>query len=241
VAADRKLLAPTPIPLRWTLSGDGVDGAVSAAVADAGLRPAFSPLPGLVAVGQDAMLAGGGQTELHAIYGGLGSGRLLLAGTPGAGKTGAGILLLLDALAYRRTRKETERSEVPVPVILALTDWQAATRAFEDWVADRLAATVAFLSGRRGRADAAALIDAGQVSVILDGLDEIPAHLRPMVLEALSQTRLRVVLLTRTAALLEASGTSHLVDAPVVHLQPVPARVAADYLDRALPGPPPHG
>ena len=47
--------------------------------------------------------------------------------------------------------------------------------------------------------------------MILDGLGEVPARLRPIMLEALSQqaTGLRVVLLVRTAEMVTAAATHH--------------------------------
>jgi len=48
-----------------------------------------------------ALLAAGDLGDLHSVYGGLGSGRLVIAGPPGSGKTGAAVLLLLAALRRR--------------------------------------------------------------------------------------------------------------------------------------------
>jgi len=43
------------------------------------------------------------------VYGGLSSGRLVIVGAPGAGKSGAAILLVLDALRHRGQVAEAER------------------------------------------------------------------------------------------------------------------------------------
>jgi hypothetical protein len=67
-----------PIPVRWERPSQPVAGPVSAAV---GSRQ-FAPLPGLVAVRQ-GRLREGGLGDLHAVYGGLGSGRMVIVGAPG--------------------------------------------------------------------------------------------------------------------------------------------------------------
>ena len=70
------------------------------------------------------MLNSGLVTRLHdEVYARLHHGRLVLIGDPGAGKTGAMILLLLEALRYRQRMPETARTDVPVPVWLTLGSW----------------------------------------------------------------------------------------------------------------------
>jgi hypothetical protein len=133
-----------------------------------------------------AQLRGGGLADLHAVYGGLGSGRLVIAGGPGSGKSAAAVLLLLAALRHRAAQPEAARPQVPVPVIFTLSGWDPAARRAEDWLADRLRQDYPLFAGRDGAAEAAGLLAAGRVSVILDGLDEIPAPLRPAALAALS-------------------------------------------------------
>ena len=97
-AGERGLLEPEPIPVRWRRPAAPVTGPVAAAIAST----RFPPLPGLAAVGKQR-LQGGQVSELHAVYAGLGSGRLVVAGGPGAGKSGAAVLLILTALRYRRS------------------------------------------------------------------------------------------------------------------------------------------
>ena len=94
VAGERGLLEPEPIPVRWRRPAASFTGPAAAAVASA----RFAPLPGLAAAGEQRLQAGQ-VSELHEVYGGLGSGRLVIAGGPGAGKSGAAVLLILAALA----------------------------------------------------------------------------------------------------------------------------------------------
>ena len=98
-AGERGLLEPEPIPVRWQRSTAPVAGPVAAAVAST----RFAPLPGLAAAGEQRLQAGQ-VSELHEVYGGLGSGRLMIAGGPGSGKSSAAVLLILAALRYREER-----------------------------------------------------------------------------------------------------------------------------------------
>jgi len=172
----------------------------------------------------------------------LASGRLLIVGHPGSGKTTAGVLLLLAALEYRQRVSTEERPLVPVPVLFTLHDWDPAGTPFEDWLTAQLQATYPLFVGKRGADRARDLISSGGLAVILDGLDEIPQALRPIALRALSdQARLRVVLLTRSAEMVKAATEEHFVDAAALELQPVDAATAADYLSRVQVQPAPHG
>jgi hypothetical protein len=80
-AADRGLLQSEPIPVRWRKSSLAVTGSASVAAGSG----RFQPIPGLSAVTQQR-LRRGRISDLHAIYGGLGSGRLMIIGTPGCGQ-----------------------------------------------------------------------------------------------------------------------------------------------------------
>ncbi len=54
-------------------------------------------------------LRSGGLRDLHAVYAGLRSGRLVIVGSPGAGKSGAAVLLVLAALRHRNAVTDTDR------------------------------------------------------------------------------------------------------------------------------------
>lgn len=83
-AMDRQLIQADALRVRWQRSTRPLVGPVSAATRSR----RFTPLPGLAAIGEE-QLRYGELCDLHAIYGGLGSGRLVIAGGQGSGKSGS--------------------------------------------------------------------------------------------------------------------------------------------------------
>jgi hypothetical protein len=236
-ALERRLLQPEPILVQWERSSRPLAGPVSAAVESR----RFPPLPGLSPVGT-RQLRGGRLRDLHALYGGLGSGRLVIIGEPGSGKTGAAVLLLLAALAHRRDVPPPDRPLVPVPVMFTLQGWDPGTQPVVDWLAARLRETYPLFAGKGGKAEAAALVKSGRVAVLLDGLDEIAEELRPVALRALSQQAVsRVVVLARSFEMTAAAQHGFLEGAAALELRAVDATAAADYLTRVQLDPPPRG
>ena len=122
-ATERRLLHPEPIPVRWDRPSQPVVGPVSAAAKS----QQFPPLPGLSAVRQ-SRLRKGGLPDLQAVYGGLGSGRMVIVGAPGSGKSGAAVLLVLAALSGwpRKFVGGQKSGSCPIPVRWTV---QAVSRA----------------------------------------------------------------------------------------------------------------
>ena len=236
-ALERQLLQPEPIPVQWERSSRPLAGPVSAAVESR----QFSPLPGLPPA-VSGQLRRGRLQDLHAVYGSLGSGRLVIIGEPGSGKTGAAVLLVLAALEYRQQVHSRDRQLVPVPVMFTLHGWDPSTQRVGDWLAARLQETYPLFAGKGGKAEAAELVKAGRIAVILDGLDEIAEELRPVALRALSQqAALRVVVLARSFEMAAAARQGFLEGAAALELQAVDAAAAADYLTHVQLDPPPRG
>jgi len=213
-----------------------VDVAGGGGVDEAAGIPSYRlpPLPGLPVVGEDRLRTGG-LDDLLAIYGGLGSGRLVVIGAPGSGKSAAAIRLMLDALKHRSGFDDGKRSTIPVPLLLTVHGWDPIRQPLVDWLAGRLTADYPLLSkGASGRRAAARLVESGRVAVVLDGLDEMPDALRPIALRALDeQVRFRLVVLTRSAEMVSAVAAGrHLSGAAGLELMVVDAQDAADYLSR---------
>lgn len=233
-ANDRRLLRPHSLPIRWRRCTEPVAGPVAAAgVSDDG-DASFAALDRLDHTAALA-LAEGGRRELYRVYGGLPSGRLVIVGGPGAGKSSAAIMLLLDALRHREQAPDADRYRIPVPVMFNLAGWDPETIPVRDWLITELAADFRMFRGRKGRNRAAELFRAGRLAVFLDGLDEIPEPLRPRALQALSeQAAFRLVLLTRTRELAAAATQHVLVGAVALELLPLRPGDAAEHLLRPL-------
>jgi hypothetical protein len=233
-ANERRLVRPAPLPIRWRRATVPVAGPVSATG-----YPRFDPLPGLTAVSGNELCAGD-HDALHGIYGGLPSGRLLLIGEPGSGKTAAAILLLLAALRYWEQATPDARVRIPVPVLFTLHGWDPGSgQPVTNWMASKLAETYPMFRSRSGRQTATELLATGRVAGILDGLDEIPEPVRPGVLDALADAPFRLVLLTRTAEAVDTAHHGALAGALALELQPVHPTDAASYLLQPLVNPPP--
>ncbi|CAL9560250.1 hypothetical protein SUDANB145_04605 [Streptomyces sp. enrichment culture] len=233
-ASERRLIHPSPVPVRWRWSTLPVSGPVTDAVGIGNSSPRFEPMPGLGPV-TVADLESGAVRDLFRLYGALDSGRMVVVGAGGAGKSGAVIRLLLDALAHREALDPDARARVPVPVLLTLSGWDPRTRRLHDWLAARLATDYMFRKSEEHAGGVVSrLIGAGRVAVFLDGLDEIPEAVRPVALRALDeQATFRVVLSSRVAELLTAvAAVGPLTGSAGLELLPVSAEDAADYLTR---------
>ena len=240
-ATERLLLVPEPIPVSWSLNEQVVTMPVEIAVGDPNSAPAFPPLPGQIRVTKEILRAGGGRRELFAVYGGLASGRIVVLGAPGAGKTGSALLLVLDVLEYRDCVDDKDRARVPVPLLLTATGWDPSSCSVQDWLATQLAATYPLFQHRGGQAEAAELIAGGAIALFLDGLDEIDVAQRPAALQALSDAPFRVVVLSRVEEMVQAADAAWLVGAVAIHLHEITGPEGADYLERAHTGRRPDG
>jgi transcriptional regulator with XRE-family HTH domain len=171
----------------------------------------------------------GDLTEIAEVYRRVPSGRLVVLGRAGSGKT---ILTLRFVLDYLRTRTSAD----PVPVIFSLGAWDPTAATLRDWLIDRLLRDhpdlVAGAPG--GSTLAAALVEAGAVLPVLDGFDEIPDGLHRAALDALNGTSLPLLLTSRPDEYGKAVEASDVLTwAAGIWLADLTPTDLADYLRRA--------
>jgi NACHT domain len=186
------------------------------------------PLPGMERVPLCEVRAGD-LPDLFRIYAGLDSGRIVIIGPAGSGKSSAAILLILDALAHRAGLNEQDRVRAPVPIMLPVSGWDPQRQRLRDWLSTQIEREY-----RVRRELALRLVIEGRIALIVDDLDELPDEARARVIRALSdQASFRLIVLSRGDELeATAQANRFVADAAVVALEPVSAHEAADYLAR---------
>lgn len=146
-------------------------------------------------------LAGGGDRKLADVLATVPTGRLVVLGGPGAGKTMLMVGLVLDLL-YSDHRP----SGGPVPVLASLASWDPVSQDLHGWLGATLITGYPDLAeapppGSAGNNRFEALLDAGLILPILDGLDEIPESARLVAIARLNKELKpgeRVVITCRT-------------------------------------------
>jgi hypothetical protein len=238
-AAARRIVTPAPATVRWRWAAEGVAAPRSEVtrVPAPGTGPA--PLAELEEPGE--VLESGVVARLHdEVYARLPHGRLVLLGGPGAGKTGAMILLLLAGLDKRASLDgEQQRAKVPVPVWLTLGGWDPAATSLHQWAADAMNRDHPALDAAEYGPDAAGeLLRGGRVALLLDGLDEMPEVLRARALQRVDEEArgLRVVVTSRPEEYRVATQSGGPGNTAVIELRPVRPNAAAAYLQHGQTG-----
>jgi nucleoside phosphorylase len=215
----RRLHDPMPIPVRWRV--------VSAVLA---VQDHWAN----VTMGDsraDAIITSGTIADLAQAFLRLPSGRLVVIGPPGAGKTTSVTRLLLDLIG-------DDRAPGPVPVLLSISSWDPRVSEIHRWLADRLASEHAGLNryAGDGRTIAMSLVDGGHILPILDGLDEMPRPLRSLAIHRLNASLYLgepVVVTCRTEEYASAVAAADTITAAgVVELPPLGIDDIAGYLRR---------
>jgi hypothetical protein len=118
--------------------------------------------------------------QIVEVYRRIPSGRLVILGVAGSGKTILASKLLLALLPR-------DRPEDPVPVIVSLGSWNPAI-PLRDWLAAQLVRDHPGLAVKHSGKNnlAAALVEADLILPILDGFDEIRPELYRLALEQLN-------------------------------------------------------
>lgn len=208
---------PYPLPVRWTqVSG--------------GLSDHIDNIHNLPIGGRTSQVDLVGEfTQIAAFHRGLPSGRLVVLGDAGSGKTMLATQLALDLLEDRA------RSQ-PVPVMVSVASWDPTRTPFRDWLSGLLIRDHPGLARTTssGLTLSTALVETDSILPVLDGFDEIAPKLRGPALQALNRVNLAVVLTSRPTEYMSAVGTTDvLTAAAVVRLETLTAADVAHYLTRA--------
>ncbi|MCX4729469.1 helix-turn-helix domain-containing protein [Streptomyces sp. NBC_01363] len=192
----RRVHDPFPLPVRWQEA--------PALLTDHSENIQRLP-PGATSYATDLT---GDLGSVAEVYRRISSGRLVVLGRAGSGKSILAIRFVLDFL---KTRAPADR----VPVIFTLGSWDPTTVALRDWLIDRLVRDHPHLARTApgGATLAAALVDADLVLPVLDGFDETAESLRSATLQALNDTSLPLLLTSRADEFAKAVKAVH---APLV-------------------------
>jgi hypothetical protein len=242
-AGMRRLNDPYPLPVSWTAADpsltDAWDSLMKLAASGAGW-PAPPPAERWAA-GPDDLAGEGG--ELAEVLARVPTGRLVVLGEPGAGKTMLMVRLVLDLLSHRT-------SGSPVPFLASVASWNPTAQDLRGWLSDQLLTNYPALAslppeGMAEPTQADALLASGLILPVLDGLDEIPEKVRGPAISRINDT-LRpgehMVVTCRTQqyrdAVRPANGSEVILRAAAaVQMRPLDAEAVRNYFCDDAAGP----
>ncbi|MFF2330253.1 MULTISPECIES: helix-turn-helix domain-containing protein [unclassified Streptomyces] len=183
----RRVHDPFPLPVRWK---DAPESLTDHSENIQRLPPGAT---------SERMDLSGDLGSVAEVYRRILSGRLVVLGRAGSGKSILTIRFALDRLEAREAHDR-------VPVIFSLGSWDPTAVALRDWLIDRLVRDHPHLTRRApgGSTLASALVDADLLLPVLDGFDELAEGLRSTALEVLNSTSLPLVLTSRRGEFAEA-------------------------------------
>jgi GTPase SAR1 family protein len=185
-------------------------------------------------------LSGGGN-NLMEVLDRIPTGRLIVFGEAGAGKTVLLIRLVLDLLTRRAPGD-------PVPVMLPLASWDPSAESLYRWMESRLATEIQALAGRwssnRRVTKLQALLESGLVLPVLDGLDEMPEQMISVAIGQINAALLpgqRLVISCRSpqSRSLDQGADKNefrFAGAASIEISPLDPSIVSDYLQESAGG-----
>lgn len=241
-ARARRLNDPYPLPVSWEPADPSVtddwNSLVKRATSGAGF-PATPPLGTWAISPHELAGAGSGLVEVLTR---VPTGRLVVLGEPGSGKTILMVRLVLDMLASRKAGEH-------VPILASIASWDPTAQDLRELLYAQLVSDHPSLAGEmppgtEGTTQAAALIDSGLIMPILDGLDEIPEKARGHAISRINDALRpgeQLVVTCRTQqykdALKTHDGVEVTLRAAAVQLRPLNADDVRAYLCADAAGP----
>jgi protein kinase-like protein/NACHT domain-containing protein len=212
----RRIHDPFPLPVRWHPAAPQLaDHWANIRRAPAGASP--GPL---VVTGRLERIAD--------VYRQIPSGRLVVLGRAGAGKTIVAMRFVLDVIA---TRSSTDS----VPVLFSVGPWNPPAISLRSWLTHQLERDYPALAARGpgGSSLAAALVGADRILPVLDGFDEIAYGLHGAALHRLDATTMALLLTSRPDEYVAAVTTTDVLSAAaVIELDDLSLANLNDYLPR---------
>ena len=154
------------------------------------------------------------------------SGRLVVLGREGAGKTVLLRKFIQDVLGERI-------GSSPVPVIFGLESWDPTQKSLRDWLVEKLAHEYPAAGALtvHGLTLATSLVGSGRILPVLDGFDEIARGLYGAALQGLNSSGLRFLLSSRPKEYADAvQSTDVLTGAAVIELDDLTLSDLKGYL-----------
>lgn len=222
----RRLQDPWPLPVRWVAADPELADHLELVLESPRTQHSSSRI--------SASFLSGNFGEAVKAFERLPHKRLVVLGPPGSGKSVFAIVLILEILAKRRPGSL-------VPVLFPLSAWTSSDKTLYEWMTDYLADNyqLADVENRDYRSAARSLVTSHRLLPILDGLDEIPNHMRPVALRELNHSLDRqqsIVLTSRIDEYREAVETGDVLTfAAVVELQPLTLSTVTKYLTETTP------
>ncbi|WP_155981820.1 NACHT domain-containing protein [Nocardia sp. BMG111209] len=165
----RQISDPFPIPIRWT-NGPSV------------LTDHWQIIRGDLNR-DDAIDLTNSLPNVRAMFESIPSGRLVILGSGGMGKTSLLLRLVIDFIAHHDPLNA-------VPVIFSIASWNPTQNSLRDWLRSRLEFDYPALRkmNRDGQSLAAQLLRHRLLIPVLDGFDEMTPALRPDAIRALNSS-----------------------------------------------------